>query len=317
MADDNFLISENTLNKPYWSLDEAIIIAMNAQYKEELNEDESARAKTEVICDLTEAILSREIVPVDLEKTDLLSDYIDKYLEPFRVPGYVLVMASLLSLIFYLLNRADLKESLARDGFDFLRMMMGVIKLFGWCAFIGILLGPFANLVRILFLKCRSNSPAGRLRYIMEDAKLRGFTKKLYDRASVIQFFRSSYELDIIGIYLGGTGDEGDLIRAKSEKMAKIAKARHSPRQEAKEKIIEYLKREIQAPCCCYHSQMVRYIEKIADKQNEEISLKFKDGAITTDVLRTLVKNVYKMIDDTRIQDKNVVLPECPRHGRN
>jgi hypothetical protein len=317
MTIDNFVDSGDLLERPYWSLDDVISIVMDAQYKEPLAVDDSARAKTEVICDLTEAILSREIVPVDLETTDLFSDYIDKYLEPFRGLGYVLVMASLLSMIYYLSNRADLKESLARDGFDFLRMMMGVIKLFGWCALIGIVLGPLANLARILFLKCRSNSPAGRLRYVMEDAKLRGFTKRLYDRASVIQFFRSSYELDILGIYLGETGDEGDLGRAKSEKMAKIAKARHSPRQEAKEKIIEYLKREIQDPCCCYHSQMVRYIEKIADKQDGEISLKFKDGAITTDVLRALVKNVYKMIDDTRIQDKNVVLPDCPRHGRN
>jgi hypothetical protein len=314
---------DDILHKPYWSFIEMIELAMNKQCNNEsdgIHADEDLNLKIDLITDRTEAILCRKIVPVDLEKSDTWHDISKHYMKPIMLYGGIAVGIFMLYYLNYLWNQPSVRQLVLSEGgnADLLQIILTFAKLIGYSA-LPMLMVSLYKPVKLAVLRLKCNSARGMLKFLMEDADMRGFTKQKYDRESAIDFLDSSYGLNLDqGDSLRTNNDEEeDAVPPKNQKMSKVAKAKHSPRNEAKGKIINFLKQEVPAPCCCYHSQMVRYIVKIADKSDLGISLKFKDGCITIPVLKTMTRNIYKTIDASRIQEKNVVMPECPRHGRN
>jgi len=109
-----------------------------------------------------------------------------------------------------------------------------------------------------------------------------------------------------------------DAPRAKNERMQQLAHLSHKSREDAKDDIRKFIRNEMKPPCTCYSSQMKRHILKLAKKPDSGISLTYKTKSgtknITEPVLRRLVNHT---MGKERIQDRNMALQCCPKHGQN
>jgi len=111
-------------------------------------------------------------------------------------------------------------------------------------------------------------------------------------------------------------------VTVKDEKMKGLANISHKSSQEVKSVIRELVKTEmLKENCTCLNSQMFRYVRKQADRGDSGLTLKYKRGSviqmISDSVLRKEVNAIVRVVDPTRMQDKNMVLEKCEVHGLN
>lgn len=108
--------------------------------------------------------------------------------------------------------------------------------------------------------------------------------------------------------------------KVKNEQMQKLAIEAHSPLNTAKENIRDYVRKESNRvegdkKCTCMHSQFFRYMLTEIKKGNQKINLEYKTGKrISPNGLKKLVIEAF---DESRLQDRNMVLQKCDIHGLN
>jgi hypothetical protein len=209
---------------------------------------------------------------------------------------------------------------------------------------------------KIQYLSFKSCTPAGMIKYQLQEARYREYTAKGYYTDSVLAFFKSKYEFDaeVGGQHRTPSSDDSTYetnnfsnhssmgvnnqlllqsgilkllsapLNAKlhaeiSEKMRRVAQAKHAPRNSAKDLVGEFIKCEIVPPCTCYHNQMARYIIKNQNTPGFGAQLSYIDfngnpkKLNDADVL-DISKRVMKAYDQSRVCDRTMKPKKCPVH---
>lgn len=189
------------LQKPYWSFVEIIDLALHRRFFDACNSEDAevAEFRANLLGDLRKAILCKAIVPVDLSKSDRWFDRYEFYIEPVRKFALLLGVIALVSWGQELLNNLSSYEKAIffKPGYDGANFFINV--LFGFLKNCVLLLSGvwLIFLCYMAILKFQSKTTRGKLKYLLTDAKLRGFMEGFYESETVIDFLNSRYSLKI------------------------------------------------------------------------------------------------------------------------
>lgn len=322
-----------------------------------INPKEQLDFAEQLVVDINVAIEDREIIPVTIKKSSsYIGDY-EYYKNRIMQYALVAIPIGFIAISKYLWDRTDLKASILMEdpGIDLPLMVINICLMIAVSALVPLLVEVFKYIkVRIFSLK--TDSPTGMIKYQLQEAKYRGYTEAGYYTNSVVEFLNSRYGLNVgareqrnppenssIAAKMQDTTDdsgswstrpefrEGGVLKlvfaprnAKrdkqiSEEMSRIAQIRHSSRNAAKERIGEFIKREIAPPCTCYHNQIARYIVKMQGSEGFDAPLDFIDvngekKKISETDLREVAKREMKAYDPSRVCDRTMKLELCKKH---
>jgi len=311
----------------------------------------------QLIMDINVAIEEREIIPINIEKPSSCignNRYYKDRIMPFLIIAFSIGSISITK---YVWDQPGFKTSVLLNSpdVDLVRIVISIFTMVAVAALIPLLTNSF-KYFRILYLSLNSDSPSGMIKYQLQEAKYRGYTKTGYYTNSVEAFLNSMYGFNIgeekqDHASVGSNFDyeshdasdetrswrsnplftEGGILsltlvprdakldKEISEKMRRLADVKHASRNTAKERIGDFIKREIVPPCTCYHNQIARYIIKNKDVDGFEaklvyIPLNSPPKSLKDSDVMDIAKKVMKDYDPGRVYNRTIALNKCSIH---
>lgn len=337
------------LNKPFWTFDEIMNLAVTRwQEKNKLGTKlEAQEFLVGLLDNLIDAINTYEITALSPMLTE--RNKFEGYTTPVKIYGGASLIVVLALMLKYMAGNKDILEGVLKfePNFDPIAILIKCTVFISAAVIIRFLIAIF-SLGYFLWLYLKRNSLSGKVKYLIAHVKHNGMAVALYESGGVISFLNSRYDLEIdedvddasCKIVVPQNGSplnetpcpdklkanilKLELLRkpADSElqkKMTDLANRKHQPLNDAKDKIIEFIRIEAQPPCCCYHSQIVKHILKLVKKAGSPISLKYgnlgDEKELSPRVLLDLAYEEIKKIDGTRVHTINVKYPFCEKHS--
>lgn len=260
---------EDILNKPYWSFEAIITLAISksANYintagtssPNSSDLQNTLSFKLDLLKSLINAIDNRQVMPVNLAIQTSHPDDFRQHLSSIKLPGFIILATLLMYALQYLSQKPDVKAAIAKGGGhgDLNKLFFNIYEVFialpaAISAIIGII-GLIAAL-RMSYKIRRDNSTEGKLKYYMTQAHNSGYTETLYERDSVIRFLNSKYSFDL-----------EVKNRTKSDVSSENAKADRINKK-VQSVADNFIDQELAKGCTCLHSDLSRYIAPLALK---------------------------------------------------
>ena len=326
----------------------------NEQY---VNVNEQTEFVAQLVININHAIEDREIIPVDIKKADSGIGDISYYTESLKLYLAVFLFLCSMAGIKYLWDKPEIKSAILKDSptADLWGVITGIMLMIALVTLLPLSIEMF-KFIKIHYLMVRSHSTLGMIKYQLQEAKYRKYIETVYYRSSAIDFINSTYNfnidtdkskdqpndmnssseprdksahsdswmsnplLSVVGVTRLITAPRNSKKDAEiSEKFRRLAQVRHEKRMLAKENIENFIYREFQPPCTCYHNQIARYIIKNQKYDEFEARLTFIDlknevKTISATDLTHIAKQVMKKVDSRRVYDRTISLKMCDIH---
>lgn len=315
------------------------------------NTNEVVECFKQTIIDINDAIDDREILPVILTQP---KSRIGDILYYFNISEG---LQRLITLFIFCIVLIAIEHDV--NSYYLVQKLMGidliyVLRLF--VIFAGIIIflrfNRSTNIAMLIgILDSKSDTPTGMIRYQLTEASLRGYISSVYSTSSVLTYLTSKYGFNfksfeykksyeryissgaydkvnslsdkIIEILIQEVDELKQLFSPpktnKDEEMSELSDTKYAPVRQAKMKIDDFIKSEIQPPCTCYHSQIAGYILENQNKQGFEASLTYlnrsnKKQTISKDILFDRAKMIMQDYDPSRVRNTNVEIKRCQKH---